>query len=64
MQFPETVDEDGDACEDVNLLQSWVLESWNEVLSLDNFVVNALNFSTYGASFVYVNEEGNILTPL
>jgi hypothetical protein len=57
MQFPETVDEDGDACEDVNLLQSWVLESWNEVLSLDNFVVNALNFSTYGASFVYVNEE-------
>lgn len=64
MQFPETIDEDGDACEDVNLLQSWVLESWNEVLLLDNFVVNALNFSTYGASFVYVNEEGNVLTPL
>ncbi len=63
-QLPETTDEDGDNCEDLSLLTAWIIESWEEVKTLAQFEVKALNFSTYGASFVYVDEAGHTLTPL
>lgn len=60
----ETVDEDGDACEDITLLTHWVYESVRELTRVPGYTVTALNFSTYGASLVYLDEEGKILTPL
>ena len=51
-QFPETTDEDGDPCENVDLLTDWVIQSLQEVLSLEEYDVKAINFSTYGASFL------------
>lgn len=63
-QLPETTDEDGDACEDIGLLTEWIKETWAEVMSLGAFDIKALNFSTYGASFVHVDAQGNPLTPL
>jgi sugar (pentulose or hexulose) kinase len=62
--LPETVDEDGFPCEDIDELRSWVLDRLSEVKALKEYVLKAINFSTYGASFVYVDEEGNALTPL
>ena len=63
-KLPETQDEDGFPCEDVQLLAKWVRNSLNEVLQLPDFQVKAVNFSAYGASFVYLDEQGKILTPL
>ena len=63
-QFPETTDEDGDPCENVTLLTSWVNESLQEVLELDEYDIKAINFSTYGASFVHVGENGTPVAPL
>ncbi len=63
-RFNEIVDEDGFACENVEALKSSLLESLNEVFSLDAYDVRAVNFATYGASFVYVDENGKPLTPL
>ncbi len=63
-QLPETKDEDGDPCEDVHLLAQWVRSSLQEVLQMPDFQVKAVNFSAYGASFVYLDEQGGILTPL
>jgi len=60
----ETVDEDGFPCEDIELLKSWMLERLSEIKSLEGYNLKAINFSTYGASFVYVDSEGNALTPL
>lgn len=57
-KFVETVDEDGDACENLESLKSFVLESLQAVIEKNEFDIRAINFSTYGASFVYVNEEG------
>ncbi len=56
--FAETVDDDGDPCEDVGLLTKWVLTTIAEVLDLPQFAVQALNFTTYGASLVYLDAEG------
>lgn len=63
-QFDEITDEDGDACEDVELLSSWVINTFNEVLQNPSFEIKALNFSTYGASFVHLDSEGKVIAPL
>ncbi len=63
-RFVETVDEDGFACENLDSLRLSVLESLHEVSLLEEFDIKAINFSAYGASFVYVNEEGKPVAPL
>lgn len=63
-RFPEITDEDGDACEDVQALSRWVNESLQQMLEMPGYEVKAFNFSTYGASFVLINEEGRVLAPL
>jgi sugar (pentulose or hexulose) kinase len=57
-QLPETTDEDGDPCEDVNLLIQWILENWRKLLNDERLPISAVNFTTYGASFVYVSRNG------
>lgn len=60
----EIVDENGEVSEDINSLTKWALESIKEVIDHPAFDVKAINFSAYGASFMYVDKEGNPLTPL
>ncbi|AYD47639.1 MAG TPA: FGGY family carbohydrate kinase [Arachidicoccus soli] len=63
-RFTETNDEDGFPCDNVDSLRLSVFDSLNEVLKLDAFDIIAINFTTYGASLVYVDENGKPLTPL
>lgn len=63
-RFLETKDEDGDSCENLDSLRLSVFDSLNEVLKINKYDIKAINFSTYGASFVYLDEEGKPLTPL
>src|ERR1700761_190872 len=63
-RFLETVDEDGFPCENLESLRQSVFDSLNEVSRLKQFDVKAVNFSAYGASFVYLDEHGKPLTPL
>ena len=63
-KFIETVDEDGDSCENIESLRLSVFDSLREVFRMKEFSIRAINFSTYGASFVYIDEKGNPLTPL
>lgn len=63
-EFAETVDEDGDPCEDINLLTSWIKNTIAEVSALDQYEIKGINFSSYGASFVHLDSEGKPLTPI
>ncbi|SDF19300.1 Sugar (pentulose or hexulose) kinase [Mucilaginibacter pineti] len=63
-RFTETHDEDGDPCENLDSLRLSVFDSLREIFKHKEFELKAVNFSTYGASFVYVDEEGVPLTPL
>ena len=63
-QFVEISDEDGDLCEDLNRLITWVKASLAEVLALPEFDVQAVNFSTYGASLVNIDRAGQPIGPL
>jgi sugar (pentulose or hexulose) kinase len=62
--FREIADEDGDACDDVNLLTEWVTGTLTEILQETEYDIKAVNFSTYGASFVYIDEDGKVIAPL
>lgn len=63
-RFTETHDEDGDPCENLDSLRLSVFDSLREIFKHKEFDLKAVNFSTYGASFVYVDEDGSPLTPL
>jgi len=62
--LPETADEDGYPCEDLDLLNAWVKSAWQAVKELPEFVVKAVNFSGYGASFVHLDADLQPVTPL
>lgn len=63
-RFSETADEEGFPCENIESLRLSVFDSLREVFRRNEFSVKALNFSTYGASFVLLDQQGNPLTPL
>lgn len=63
-RFTETEDEDGFPCENLESLRQSVSDSLQEISRLHQFDVKAVNFSAYGASFVFVDKDGQPLTPL
>jgi sugar (pentulose or hexulose) kinase len=63
-RFNETVDEDGFPCENLESLKVSVYDSLNEINKLKEFDLKAVNFSAYGASFVYIDKNGQPLAPL
>ncbi|MFD2600234.1 FGGY-family carbohydrate kinase [Sphingobacterium corticis] len=63
-RFLETTDEDGDPCENLESVRLSVFDSLHEVFRREEFDVKAINFTSYGASFVYLDESGRPLTPL
>lgn len=64
VRLEETTDEDGDACEDLQQLRRFVLDAVAALPAREQFDVRAVNFSTYGASMVFIDEAGRPLTPL
>lgn len=63
-RFTETEDEDGDPCENLESLRLSIFDSLREVFKNPQFEIKAINFATYGASFVYIDKDGKPLAPL
>ena len=63
-QLEEIKDEDGFPCEDVMALTRWVHESFVRMLNDKRFDIKAVNFSAYGASFVYLDKDLQVIPPL
>src|SRR5205085_5949075 len=64
IQFAEIADEDAFPCEDVKLLTSWIKDSFTKLTAETRFDIRAINFSAYGASFVYLNKQQEVFLPL
>ena len=64
VELTETKDEDGFPAEDIDLLTSFILDSFQEVLADKRYSIRGVNFSAYGASLVYLDTHGDVLTPL
>jgi sugar (pentulose or hexulose) kinase len=63
-RFNEITDEDGFPCENLEALRLSIYDSLTEVGRLKQFELKAVNFSAYGASFVYLDENGKAIAPL
>ena len=63
-RFPEIADEDGFPCEDIHALTRWVRDKFAAIHADPGFTVRAVNFSGYGASFVYLDDHGEVMLPL
>ncbi len=62
--LPEIVDEDNFPSEDINALSSFVVNELDAILNDPRYLVKGVNFSAYGASLVYLDQYGKVLTPL
>lgn len=64
VKFPTIKDEDGEECDDLDKITEWAKDAVEELCRNPKYDVKALNFSTYGASFVSIGEDGKPVTPI
>ena len=63
-RFAEIKDDDGFECDDIELIESWIKESVMRLATSDKYDLKAVNFTTYGATVVYLDANGRRLTPV
>nr|WP_321408184.1 FGGY family carbohydrate kinase [uncultured Carboxylicivirga sp.] len=63
-KMPTIVDEDGFECDDIDLIESWMKSTLKQLVDENEYEVKAVNFSTYGASLAFLDEQGKRLTPI
>lgn len=63
-KFAETLDDDGFDCDDIDLIEKWISNSLTDLVNSDKYDLSAVNFTTYGATLAYLDENGKRLTPV
>jgi len=64
IRIEETEDDDGYPADNLGKITEWVMHEFDKVVSGNQFRVETLNISTYGATMVHLDEEGKPVTPL
>lgn len=62
--FEEIPDDDGFPGDDIDKLEQWIFQTCENYLEDDRFEVRGINFTTYGATLMYLDQEGKRLTPV
>ncbi len=62
--FEEVPDLEGFPSDPLPAISDWVLQTFQELRQTGDFDIKAVNFSTYGASFVHLDDKGTPLMPL
>ncbi len=62
-KFSQSKDEDGFECDDIKKIEDWIIETLREFSGNGDYNIKAVNFSTYGATLIYLDESGKPLTP-
>ena len=63
-QFDEVSDEDGYPCDDIESIENWIKSEIIRIQSEGEYAIKAINFSTHGASLIYLDKNGERITPL
>jgi sugar (pentulose or hexulose) kinase len=63
-KFPCVQDDDGFECDDIDLINIWIKKSIAEIFASKEFDLLGVNFSTYGASLMFLDEDGKSLSPV
>ena len=62
--FKEFTDEEGFPCDDAQGIERWIEKSIDKHVSSKKYLVRGINFSTYGATLVHLDDDGKRLTPI
>jgi sugar (pentulose or hexulose) kinase len=63
-KFAEIKDDDGFACDDIDRIELWMLGCLTTIIHDGNYNIKALNFTTYGASLMFLDSQGERITPI
>jgi sugar (pentulose or hexulose) kinase len=63
-KFPTINDDDGFECDDIDLIERWIVSTMEQLISESEYEVVGINYSTYGASLAYLDKDGKLLTPI
>lgn len=63
-RFDEITDDDGFPCDDARRIEQWVMDGIERFAASGKYQVQGINFSTYGATLVYLDGEGMRLAPI
>jgi sugar (pentulose or hexulose) kinase len=64
IRFKEVVDDDNYPCDDIESIEAWIKNEIKTIQENNEFTIKAINFSTHGGTLVYLDKEGNRITPL
>lgn len=63
-RIEELIDENGFPCDDLLAIRRFIFSALDRILENPAWSLQAVNFSAYGASLVYLDENGQPITPL
>ena len=64
IRFEEVVDDDNYPCDDIEVIEAWIQSEIKTIQDKNEFSIKAINFSTHGATLVYLDKDGKRITPL
>jgi sugar (pentulose or hexulose) kinase len=64
IRFEEVLDDDNYPCDDIESIEDWIKNEIKTIQKNNEFTIKAINFSAHGATLVYLDKEGNRITPL
>ena len=62
-KFEVILDDDGFECDDIDKIETWIKTTIIQFVQNPEYDVKAVNFSTYGATLIYLDKDGKRLTP-
>ena len=62
--FPVITDEEDFECDDIDLITGWIENELSSLMERGEYDLVAVNFSTYGASLMFLDKNGKRLAPL
>lgn len=63
-RFDEVVDDDNYPCDDIEAIENWIQNEIKKIQEQGEYRIKAINFSTHGATLVYLDTQGKRITPL
>jgi sugar (pentulose or hexulose) kinase len=63
-RFDEITDDDNYPCDDIESIEKWIQYQIKKIQEEKIYTIKAINFSTHGATVVYLDKKGERITPL
>ncbi len=62
--IPKVLDEDGHMAENIEGIVTWLRESFDLIMASNEFKIDKVNFSGFGATLVHLDEKKEVVTPV